>query len=54
MAKASRGAPSQFDILMFDLESDDDAEMTRHWRLGTKCSLTKFELCDIVKCLVKL
>ena len=29
MAKASRGAPSQFDILMFDLESDEDAEMTR-------------------------
>ena len=29
MSKSSRGAPSQFDILMSDLQSDDDAEMTR-------------------------
>ena len=29
MAKASRGAPSQFDILMYDFESDEDTTITR-------------------------
>ena len=29
MAKASRGAPSQFEILIFDFDSDEDATITR-------------------------
>ena len=29
MAKASRGAPSQFDILMYDFDSDEDTTITR-------------------------
>ena len=29
MAKSSRGAPSQFDILTYDLDSDEDTTITR-------------------------
>ena len=47
MAKASRGAPSQFDILMYDFESDEDATITRdNFELSTAELMEHYSLPD--------